>query len=93
MRAEKVGRARARQQSKECQMIESLDIKRGARWTPGRLVYHMALATLNNTALPKPPKPKWARKMLHYIGWMYLLPSGAALAMIAALKLLMWGLR
>ena len=66
-------------------MIRSLDIRRGERWTSGRVSYHMALATLSNTALPKPAKRR--HRLWHFVAVAYLLPSGAALAVIASLKL------
>jgi hypothetical protein len=78
-------------EGQEMTPVRSLDIRPGEAWTPGRLPFHIALATLNNTALPKPPKRR--PRLLHYIAWAYLMPSGAALATIAALKLLIWGLR
>jgi hypothetical protein len=55
-----------------------------------RLALHMLDAGAKSSR-PKPPKRRY--RLLHYLGWACLVPSAAALAMIAALKILMWGLR
>lgn len=71
-------------------MIRSLDIRRGEQPLDGRrLAIHMAQATAPEATLLR-PKPRWG--ILHAIGVLYVLPSGAALAVVAALWILRRGL-
>jgi hypothetical protein len=69
--------------------IRSLDIRPGEKWTLGLLPWHMAQATLSNTALPKEPKRR--SKLWRYVALAYLAPSLAALSLITMLWLLRHG--
>lgn len=67
-------------------MIRSLDIRRGERWTAGRVAIHMALATHPQSAFPKAPKRLCAPWKV--VAWVAILPSIGALSVRAALALL-----
>jgi hypothetical protein len=71
-------------------MIRSLNIRPGERWTGGRVALHMALATSPEPTLRR-PKPRRSR-LWHLVAVAYLVPPGAALAMVAALWILRRGL-
>jgi hypothetical protein len=70
-------------------MIRTLDIRRGERWTSGRLPLHMAAATIGHC---RPARPRRRIRFWRIMAWVAVLPNIAAIAMIAAITLLRWGL-
>ncbi len=72
--------------------IRSLNIRRDEKPLNGqRLAIHMAQATSRDSALPKSPRPPW--RVWHVGAWAMVIPSGGAVALIAAWAILHWGLR
>lgn len=67
-------------------MIRSLDIRPAERWTPGRLPLHIALVT------PEPQRRPRFCAPWKIAAWLALMPTISVLALIAAWRLLRWGL-
>ena len=67
-------------------MIRSLDIRKGERYTPGRVALHMALATAPEATLAR-PKPRRSR-LWNWLAALYLLPPAVAVMVGVSLWLL-----
>jgi hypothetical protein len=70
--------------------IRSLDIRRGEKWSTGRVALHMALATAPDAILAR---PKRRFRLWHFLAVAYLVPACAAMAIVGAWGILHWGLR
>ena len=69
--------------------IRALDIRKGERWTPGRVAIHIAMTTQPDATLLR-PKRRW--RIWRYIAGTFFVPSAAALAIVMAWQILRRGL-